>query len=64
MNRKTRLYLILTEEYKNCPDGNDPMIDFYLDIMDKLWYSFSDKELEYITRQLASGTVSKPSTGG
>lgn len=64
MNRKTRLYLILTEEYKNCPDEdeNDSVSNFYLDIMDKLWYAFSDKEIEYVTKQLASGTVLKPST--
>lgn len=64
MNRKTRLYLILTEEYKNCPDGDDPMINFYLDIMDKLWFAFTPQELEYVRKQLASGTVPKPSTGG
>lgn len=67
MNRKTRLYLILSEEYYNCLDPNDPMILFYLDIMDKLWFSFSEKEIEYVEKQIGlmtidRRTVSKPST--
>jgi hypothetical protein len=52
MNRKTRLYLILSEEYYNTIDPNDLMIEFYLDIMDKLWYTFTEPEIEYVEKQI------------
>jgi hypothetical protein len=65
MNRKTRLYLLLSNEYINCINPNDDMIEFYLEIMDKLWYSFTEREIEYVEKEIRSSglvSVSKLST--
>lgn len=59
MNRKTRLFLLVHEEYASTTNPNDPMIDFYLDIMDGLWNTFTEQEIKYVESQQ---TVKKPST--
>ena len=60
MNRKTRLYLLVHEEYVNTTNPNDPIIDFYLNILDQLWLQFLPEEIQYVTERTSGRFLNCP----